>query len=367
MRGTLRALFLETKRRIANVFMEGNQKTITEKKESRLRKGLSKRAASLQAAGWLLPLLLIAALLVMFLAGLAMFFATVKGPEKVLVPNVEGKTLENAMLEMQVRELYPKIQLRYTDNPADEGTILSQEPKAGAIVKAGKRINLTVSRGVILDHVENYVGKNFESEQIRLQALFAGSNKPLIVFAEPTYKADNAEAGTILAQEPEEGTEIANPVTVKLVVSRGPAFEQTKVPNLIGLNVNDVLALMARTRIVFEFSAHVASGDERAGTVTSQQTLDGDSVRNYSRMMADFAMPGGRTDSTVYGIFAYQAQNYPYPVAMELTALTKDGDSYSIVKLNHTGGKVTIPYAVPAETTLILKVINSEVARQIIN
>ena len=43
------------------------------------------------------------------------FFVAVKGPEEVLVPNVTGLQLEEGLLEMQVRELYPKIQLRYSD------------------------------------------------------------------------------------------------------------------------------------------------------------------------------------------------------------------------------------------------------------
>lgn len=47
---------------------------------------------------------------------------------------------------MQVKELYPKIQLRYSDVPGDKGMILEQNPVAGTIVKASRRIDLVVSR-----------------------------------------------------------------------------------------------------------------------------------------------------------------------------------------------------------------------------
>jgi len=335
-----------------------------------LKEYTNKKMANLQDSGIFMPLVFILGLILMFGICLIVFFSAVKGEEKVLVPNVTGKTLENALLEMQVRELYPKIQLRYTDNPDDAGTILSQNPQGGAVVKAGRRIDLIVSRGVILDVVENYIGKNYESEKIRLQALFAGSNKPLITFAEPTYKSDMSEAGTIIAQDPKEGTELSSPVAVRLVVSRGPNFEQTKVPNLIGLSVNDLLATMARSNLVFEFSAHIASGDERPGTVVSQQSSDSDFLPNYSRFKAELALPSGRSSddgNTVFGIFEYQAQNYPYPVSMQLDALTKDGSTYSIVKLNHTGGNITIPYAVPAGTELTLKIVNKEVQTIVVN
>jgi len=91
-------------------------------------------------------LVVVLALIFMFALCWIVFFITVRGPEQVMVPNVEGKELTTALLELQAKELYPKIQLKYTDNPDDAGKILNQNPESGAIVKAGRRINLTVSR-----------------------------------------------------------------------------------------------------------------------------------------------------------------------------------------------------------------------------
>ena len=70
-----------------------------------------------------IPVLIITcvlALVLMLFVTLVVFFNNVQGPEKVLVPNVIGKNLEDALLEMQVKELYPKINLRYSDLPGDE-------------------------------------------------------------------------------------------------------------------------------------------------------------------------------------------------------------------------------------------------------
>ena len=50
-------------------------------------------------------------LCVMFLAALAAFFISVKSPERVMVPDVTGKDLTDALQEMQAKELYPKIRL----------------------------------------------------------------------------------------------------------------------------------------------------------------------------------------------------------------------------------------------------------------
>jgi beta-lactam-binding protein with PASTA domain len=302
----------------------------------------------------------VAAFLIVVMAAVATFFATVKGPEQVLVPNVVGKQLEDALLEMQVKELYPKINLRYSDVPGDEGAILEQSPAAGAIVKGYSRVNLVVSRGVVVDKLGNYVGQNFDDVQLSLQTLFAGQARPLIVLGTPEYKPDLAEAGTILEQDPPEGTEISEPVTVTLVVSRGPNYENTRAPYVIGQTVNDLLQTIARSKIVFDITSHVASDDEKEGTVVNQQTFDSEFVPNYTRVALEMALPKKQDNDNVQGIFTQTVANYPYPVPMKLVAVPTEGDSYTILNFAHPGGLVTIPYSVPKNTTLVLYVVDKE-------
>ncbi len=318
----------------------------------------------LQYNGKALFLTVLFALVFMFLVCLTVFFMTVKGAEKVLVPNVEGKELTSALIEMQQKELYPKIQLRYTDNPEDAGKILNQSPDAGAIVKAGTRVSLTVSRGVIIDHVENYVGLNYDDVKIKLQTLFSGSGKQLILLASPVYKADQSEAGTILEQDPPEGTSISDPVTVQLIVSRGPAYDSTKVPDLTEKSISDVLAEMANTKLVFDFTSHAAAANEIPGTVTSIQKFSSEFVNNYTHVIVDLALPTKASGDTRYGIFTREVAKYPYAVTMTLKAVPEEGQPYTLVTIDHTGGKVTIPYAVQKGTELIFSVAGKEVARE---
>ena len=313
----------------------------------------------LQSNGKLLLSTVIVTFVVMALACLAVFSVNVKGPEQVLVPDVTGKKLTTALIEMQAKKLYPEIQLRYSETPGDEGTILEQDPSGGAIRKGFSHISLVVSRGVVIDHVENYIGENIDSVRMKLQTLFAGSARPLIVIASPQYKADTAEAGTILEQDPPEGTSISDPVTVHFVVSRGPNFENTRVPDLIGNSVSDVLQQMSRTRLVFDFTAHTAEPGEAAGTVVHEQTFAEGLVANYTHVAVEFAFPRQAQGGNVYGIFEDVLPAYPYPVQIKLTAEPEDGDAYTIVTFSHPGGAVTIPYAVPKGTELVLYVVSS--------
>ncbi|MDR0390026.1 MAG: PASTA domain-containing protein, partial [Spirochaetaceae bacterium] len=149
-------------------------------------------------------------------AALIVFFIAVKGAEETMVPDIRGKELTEALLELQVKELYPRIQLRYSQSARDRGTILEQDPLGGTIVKAGRRIRLVVSQGVIMDRVEDFLGRNIDDLRMELQALAAsgdsGAGGPLITVKEPLmYEYSQEEAGTILQQSPLPGTDISGP------------------------------------------------------------------------------------------------------------------------------------------------------------
>ncbi len=334
---------------------------ITNKKV--MRADMHSAFEKLQSGGNALAITVISAIFVMMFFALAVFFVTIRGAEEVLVPEVRGKQLADALIEMQEKELYPKITRRYSETPGDEGTILDQTPGAGSIVKGYSRVSLVVSRGIIIDHVESYVGMNLDEVKMKLQTLFAGTAHPLIILAEPQYKADSSPAGTIIAQDPPANTNISEPITLSLIVSRGPSFENTRVPDMIGNSVNDVLRTVAQSRLIFDFSSHIAQNGEAAGTVTNQQKFDKEFIPNYSHVNLEMAFPEASTDGTVYGIFSAELADYPYPVPMKLEAAGSDGNIYTLVNFLHTGGSLTLPYAVPKETTLTLFVVDKEVKK----
>ena len=318
-----------------------------------------------QISGKSLFLICLTAILFMMAVTVIVFFVAVKGSEEVLVPNVTGLQLEEGLLEMQVRELYPKIQLRYSDVPGDEGMILEQDPVAGTIVKASRHIDLVVSRGVIVNQVEDYTGMKLDDLRIKLQTLFSG-NRTLITIAEPLYKADDSEAGTILGQNPPPGTQISQPVELELVVSRGPSYEQTRVPNLIGMTVQEMLAQMSRTKIAFDFTARSATTEEVAagkeGTIVAQATSR-EFVPNHSRLSVDFAFPTKPVNGDTHGIFTVQLPAYPYALNMQVQAVKSDGSTSTLTSFSHPGGQLTVPYALPKGTQLILLVEGRETAK----
>lgn len=302
------------------------------------------------------------ALVLTVAACIVVFFLSLKGSEKVMVPDVRGKDLAVAMLEMQAKELYPKLQLRYTDKPEDKGLIMEQSPHAGSIVKAGRRINLVVSRGVIVDRVENFTGQNIDDVKIHLQALFTSTSTPILSIKEPPlYKFSTETAGTILEQDPAPDTPITGPIQLALVVSRGPENNRVSVPAITGLSITDALIVMARSNVVFDFTTRAPEGHEVAGTVVSQLPAENATVNALSRVSAVVAMPVKSTDGKVYGIFTETLPVYPYPFQIKLEAVTPKNERYEIISMKHPGGELSIPYAVEDGTVLVLTILNKEV------
>lgn len=336
-----------------------------ESKFSKLRVTFKPEAEGNQLTGGKVVFICFTAILFMIAVTTIVFFMAVEGAEEVLVPDVTGLELEQGLLEMQVRELFPKIQLRYSDEPGDEGKILEQNPPAGTIVKASRHIDLVVSRGAVLNQIEDYTGMSLDELRVTLQTLFSGS-RILITIGDILYKADQSEADTIIGQNPPPGTQISQAVELELVVSKGPTYEQTQVPTLVGMGIPETLAQMSRSKIAFVFTERDATEEEiaegKAGTIVSQET-PGESIREYGSLSAEFAFPTEAVNGNIYGIFTANLPNYPYALNMEVKVTSPDGQENTLTTFAHPGGQLTIPYALPEGSSLILFVEGRETAK----
>ncbi|MFA6507938.1 MAG: PASTA domain-containing protein [Treponemataceae bacterium] len=299
------------------------------------------------------------------LIALTVFFITLRGAEQTMVPNVKGKDLTAALLELQSKELYPRIQLRYSQSAADKGAILEQEPAPGSIVKAGRRVKLVVSRGVVVDKVENYLGQNIDDVKMHLQTLFSTSARPLLALREPTiYRFSTENAGTILEQKPVPGTEISGPTKLEIVVSRGPENAMVKVPDLVGLPIADAMDRIKESGVFFTFAVRQAQAKEAAGTIVSQLPAGQTVVSSNTRVAVVVSSPTKLGDGEVFGLFERQLPDYPYPLAVRLEALLPTGERRRVVTVDHPGGAFSAPYILPDGAVLILTVLNRELYRE---
>lgn len=297
----------------------------------------------------------------MLVAGLVAFFLSLQGAEETMVPDLRGMDLGAALVAMQEKELYPKVQLRYSDRAEDRYKVLEQDPPPGSIVKAGRRINLGVSRGTVIDKVEDYVGWGLDDLKTHVTTIGSGGGG-FITIKEPTYKYDAAKAGQVIAQKPAPGAPISGPVQLELVVSLGPERAEIDLPDLSGLPIDRALAMAGASGLVFDFSERKAEGKEAPGTVVSQSPAGGSKVSPGSRVTCVVSEPatGGKQ---VFGLLERELPDYPAPVRIYVYAELPSGQRVVYYSTLHSGGPFSMPYLVDDGTSLVLSVLDTELAR----
>jgi beta-lactam-binding protein with PASTA domain len=311
------------------------------------------------------------AVLVAFIGIIAVsvFFLIVRGAEKVMVPDVINKELTQALLELQVKELYPRIQLRYTQTSSDKGLILEQEPRPGTIVKAGRRVRLIVSQGVVLNRVENFSGRNVDEVRMDFQTIYAasGSGRLLTVREPLMYEFSSENPGTILTQKPDPGTEISGPTEMIFVVSRGRENNIVTIPQLTGSELSRALQIISSTGINFRFTSRQKRDDEKGGTIVSQIPSAGTTASINTLVEIVITEPDVVGNNEVFGIFRYTIPENPYPLAVRLDAQLPTGDTTRLLSVNYQGGEFTVPYKLPRDTVLVLSMVNRELYKMTVN
>jgi beta-lactam-binding protein with PASTA domain len=294
----------------------------------------------------------------MILIGALTFALAVRGQEQTLVPNVTGKDLVTALVEMQEKELYPRVQVQFSSETA-KNIVMAQSPSPGTLVKAGRRITLRVSKGPVLQEIEDYVGRNLDEVRSYLQTLYA-SHSPNLVIGEPVYRTEKGAApGTILAQAPEPGTQITGLTTLSFVVARGEGELAAEVGEYVGLSFSEAIARLVKDDLPFFFSVKKADAGQAAGAVVSQEPAPGSRISLGSAIQLVMTPPENPGKGKIFGLFRYLLPDYPILVDIRLDVIAETG-RLTILSARHAGGPIAVPYIVPEGSDLVLTVLDKE-------
>lgn len=135
-----------------------------------------------------------------------------KGGEELEMPDVQGLSKRDAEAKLQKMGLkLASVYEKYSDEPA--GTVIGQDPRAGAKLQKGQSVDITISKGKESKKVRvpNVTGGTLEAAEARIKAngLTVGSI---------TKKASRQTSGTIISQSP-SGGEAEEGASVDLVVA----------------------------------------------------------------------------------------------------------------------------------------------------
>jgi len=299
----------------------------------------------------------------MILIGIVTFSIAVRGQPETLVPNLQGRDVLDALVDLQSKELYPDVQIQYSVD-IGKHVVISQRPAPGTLVKAGKRVTLRVSRGPVIDKVENYVGMTLDDVKIHLQTLFA-SHSPNLLIKEPVlYRHESGvPAGKVLAQSPVPGTKITGLTYLELVVSQEEGAESTySIGDYVGKSFQDALGELARDNIPFAFTVRKAPKGIPSGVVTDQNPGKGTQMPYGQVAQLTMTAPSDVGKDNVFGLFKFSLPDQPIAVNIRLV-IVSDSEPKEIFSMKHPGGPLSVPYIVPDGSQLVLYVLDQEAAR----
>lgn len=271
---------------------------------------------------------------------LASYRLALVGKEEVAVPNLINKELPEALQDLQAKGLTSQVVLRFSDNTFEAGRVIDQEPRAGFVLRSGRRVNLTVSRGVMQGVVPNFIGQNIEEAKNYISILYANS-RPLMIITNPMKVYDDAPIGTILSQDPPAGTEISSLVEIKFRISQGKTNEkQSPIPNYIGLSYTQALQNLFENRFPFSFSINNnLTGGE--GIILEQSPEEGSYLGSG---MVQLSIKAPKTEKGY--LFTLLDATLPvYPVFVKLDIVQEDsaGIKQTLYSFYTKGNRVAIP------------------------
>lgn len=196
-------------------------------------------------------------------------------PPEVAMPNVVGKSKEEAQKELEAVKLVFEVEKEEYNKDVQEGFIISQDPtymEKFNKVKEGSTVKVVVSKGQEKAIVPNVKGKGKEEaikaiEDAKLKAEIIEENSKTV------------KEGYVVSQETDPDTEVFAGDVVKIHISKG--VEKAEVPDVMGKSEAEAKeALEAQGFVVITLSSEDSS--KAAGVVLKQSIDAGKTVEKGS-------------------------------------------------------------------------------------
>jgi serine/threonine-protein kinase len=190
---------------------------------------------------------------------------------KVRVPNLVGKTIEEAAQILASRKLKLVEAGKKYSNRFPPGSIISQTPRAGKLLKEGSKVRVVVSLGREMVNVADVKGER-ESKAVAILTELG------LKWKESTYEFnDDIPLGRVISQTPSAGERVAKGSSFTLVISKGP--NKIEVPYVKGKTEAEARRILQNKGFAVD-KAEDFSDTVDKGLVISQSPEAGQVVRS---------------------------------------------------------------------------------------
>ncbi|MCX5014393.1 Stk1 family PASTA domain-containing Ser/Thr kinase [Streptomyces sp. NBC_00555] len=191
------------------------------------------------------------------------------------VPNLLGKTEEQAKSQLSAAGLGVKRIERKFSSSFDRGTVMNTDPPGGRRIRGNGAVTLTISRGPEVVAVPNLKGRPLEEAKAELAK--TGLAPGIVTQA---FSQDIAQ-GSVISSDPVGGEKRAPDTAVALIVSKG---RPVPVPSVEGLPFEQARATLDGLGLKVATAPEQVNAPSPAGTVANQsvgagtQAAAGDTV-----------------------------------------------------------------------------------------
>lgn len=184
------------------------------------------------------------------------------------IPDVVGKQKDDAKRILEDVGLIPIFQTPRFDPKYPKDHVAFQKPLSNSLVKAGRRVYLTISGGDQQIKVPSLIGKTIRDAQVSLGRLGFSIGK--IDSVESEFPAN-----TVVEQQYFAGNEVAQGTAINIKVSIGPEAGMVRVPNILAKSLVEAENILKSNNLKMGYKTYIHSVSLLPNTVMSQDPGEG--------------------------------------------------------------------------------------------
>ena len=227
-------------------------------------------------------------------AGSTVLLYVSRGTPGVAVPDVVGESEATARAELE-RAGFTVTVTEQASRDQPDGTVLTQNPRAGETAPEGSAVSLVISSGTPTGEVPDVVNLPEADARSRLQS------EGFEVKVE-REESTSVERGRVISTDPEAGTDAELGSTVTMTVSSGaPEPETQRVPDVTGRSEAEAASILNNAGFTVAKRYQTVVQESEDGVVLDQNPAGGKEAERGSTVVITIgrlAGGGGGTSST---------------------------------------------------------------------
>jgi eukaryotic-like serine/threonine-protein kinase len=209
----------------------------------------------------------------------------------ITIPDMRGQNVNEA--SQRLHDLRLAVTVIPTASSEAPGTVVSSEPSAGNALRPGRTVQLSYALPagqVALTTVPQLRGETMNGD---IQTTLKQANLRL---GEVAYIHANVPTGVIISQTQAANAQVTENTAVGILVSSGPQGEQTFIPNLTGLKLEDAQYFINLAGLPVPTVDRVATSRYPADTVL-QQSITANTLTSKQDTVLRLLVAGTETAS----------------------------------------------------------------------